>query len=91
MTDTQGQENVTLGITISPEVAAKLRVLVGNDTGIPDLAGLVLRILDHVQQAVYRPGAWERQWLIQALGESWLERVESDPAFPMLDRPKEAQ
>ena len=45
-------------------------------------------ILDHVQQGVYRPGAWERHWLVQAIGDDWLVQVERDPDAPYFDRPR---
>jgi hypothetical protein len=67
-------------------MAARLNVLIDAGQGRPDLAAVVDEILDHVQQGVYRPGAWERLWLCQALGEDWLERVEPDPGTPF-DRP----
>jgi len=38
------------------------------------------RLADHAQQGVYRPGAWERDWLRQAFGDNWTEYLEpGDP------------
>jgi hypothetical protein len=32
---------------------------------------IIERICDHVQQGVYRPGAWERPWLVQCVGDDF--------------------
>ena len=41
---------------------------------------VVSELIDHAQQGVYRPGAWERQWLIQVFGEDFLVNLEpGDP------------
>lgn len=40
----------------------------------------VLAILaDHAEQGVRRPGAWEREWVIQCFGEDFLDRIEPIP------------
>jgi len=52
----------------------------------PDLIETITEVLDHVQQAVYRPGSWERGWLQQAIGDGWLANVETDPGSPAFDR-----
>lgn len=37
-------------------------------------------LIDHAQQGIYRPGSWERSWLIQAVGERFTEFLEpGDP------------
>jgi len=42
--------------------------------------GVIDELIDHAQQGVYRPGAWERMWLEQAFGNDWIEGLESgDP------------
>jgi hypothetical protein len=42
--------------------------------------GVVRELIDHAQQGVYRPGAWERQWLMQAFGDDWTAHLEpGDP------------
>jgi predicted DNA-binding transcriptional regulator AlpA len=39
-----------------------------------------MRLIDQAQQGVYRPGAWERDWLRQAFGSDWVEYLEpGDP------------
>ena len=79
-----------LTVTIPGWMAARLAVLIDVEQGRPDLGAVVGEILDHVQQGIYRPGAWERPWLCQALGDDWLDRVERDPDRPVFDRPRPA-
>lgn len=80
------QQPVTVTVQLHQRVADLLGVLIGPDTGITDLQGVLLEIIDHVQQGVYRPGSWERGWLEQALGSGWQERLEPDPGTPF-ERP----
>jgi hypothetical protein len=43
-------------------------------------ARVLLQLADHAQQGVYQNGGWERQWIVQAFGDGWLERTEpGDP------------
>lgn len=49
---------------------------------------VLLQLLDHAQQGVYRPGAWERGWLEQAFGSDFQDGLEPDPAAPMFQRPR---
>ena len=80
-------------IIVSDEVAARLAVL---HAPSPNLVGIVAELVDHAQQGVYRPGAWEREWVCQAFGYDWLRRLEPDARPEMLsgdgrvifDRPK---
>lgn len=67
---------VTLNITVSIEVAQLLSVL--DDEG--NCENVIDKLIDHAQQGVYRPGAWEREWLCQAFSDDWTSRLESgDP------------
>ena len=60
-------------VKVSREVAGLLSVL-------GDPKAVVGRLIDHAQQGVYRPGAWERQWLCQAFGDDWQAKlVGGDP------------
>ena len=72
-------ENVTVTLLFTPEVAARLLAIA--DPGWPErtIEGVLYELADHAQQAVYRPGAWERPWMCQAFGEGWLENLEPDP------------
>jgi len=82
MTDRGPDDRITIPLAIPAWEAERLSALIDPDQGLPDLAAVIAEILDHVQQGVYRPGAWEREWLCQALGYDWLARVEPD------DRPE---
>ena len=43
-------------------------------------ARVLLQLADHAQQGVYQNGGWERQWVVQAFGDGFLERTEpGDP------------
>lgn len=80
-------------IRISDETAARLAAL----GGIATVEEVVAVLVDHAQQGVYRPGAWERGWICQAFGEAWLGRLEPDTRPEMLsgdgrvifDRPRD--
>ena len=42
--------------------------------------GIIETLIDHAQQGVYRPGAWERQWLEQVFPRGWQGHLEpGDP------------
>lgn len=75
-------------IEVSDEVAALLATLGPEDQPIDQVVrDVVERLVDHAQQGVYRPGAWERGWLTQAFGDEFTMRLErSDP--PYFQRPK---
>jgi len=63
-------------IEIRDEQAALLATL--DETG--DVKNVLLQLIDHAQQGVYRPGAWEREWLCQAFGYDWFVKLEpGDP------------
>ncbi len=53
-----------------------------------DPAEVLARLADHAQQGVYRPGAWERGWIVQAFGDEFLDLLEQDPDAPHFQRPK---
>lgn len=90
MTD-QPKENqppdITVTLSIPAWLAERLAVLIEPQDGTSDLEAVILNLLDHVQQGVYRPGAWERSWLLRVTGNYWLDRVEPDPETPVFDRP----
>jgi hypothetical protein len=48
--------------------------------GCGPVKDVVIQLIDHAQQGVYRPGAWERDWLCQAFGRGWISCLEpGDP------------
>ncbi len=82
---------VSLTVRLPEEWVRNLRALVDPASGLADVPAVLVELADHVQQGVYRPGAWEREWLCQALGYGWLERLEPDPEHPdVFERPKES-
>ena len=81
---------VSLTVQLPDEWVRNLEALVDPDRGLDDVAAVLVELADHAQQAVYRPGAWEREWLCQAFGNEWLDRLEPDPEHPdIFERPKE--
>ena len=68
-------------IWVSDEVARRLAVL---HAPSPNLVGIVAELVDHAQQGVYRPGAWQREWVCQAFGCDWLARLVPDTRPEML-------
>lgn len=46
---------------------------------------VLARLADHASQGVYRPGAWEREWLHQAFGDSWEKHLEPGDPFGRAD------
>ena len=70
-----------VAVTLSPEQLKWLLVL-------GDPAEVLEELVDHVCQGVYRPGAWEREWLCKALGYEWIGRLEPDPRCDWRERPK---
>lgn len=75
----RGKIKVT--IELSDEAARMLSAL-----GEP--AQVLAQLADHAQQGIYRPGAWERDWLCQAFGEEWMDRLEPMPDSPGWQQPK---
>jgi hypothetical protein len=68
-------------VEVSDVVCNLLEVLTkGEYAAAADVEGVVRQLIDHAQQGVYRPGAWERQWLVQTFGDGWIEHLEpGDP------------
>lgn len=51
-------------------------------------ARVLLQLADHAQQGVHHNGGWERQWIVQAFGDGWLQRTEpGDPYERAKDEP----
>lgn len=69
-----------ISIDIDETVYALLEVLTTGEFVPGSVEDVVVKLIDHAQQGVYRPGAWERDWLIQAFGDDWTEYLEpGDP------------
>jgi len=68
----------TVTVELPEEWARNLEALTGGTYGPADLAGVLIELADHAQQGVYRPGSWERPWLIQAFGYDFEDRLEPD-------------
>jgi hypothetical protein len=68
-------------IELSETVYSLLEVLTkGEWAPAKTVHGIIETLIDHAQQGVYRPGAWERQWLEQVFPEGWQEHLEpGDP------------
>jgi len=82
---------MTVTIKVDEKTAERLRVLLQPDVSAitaADVVSVIVQLIDHAQQGVYRPGAWERGWICQAFGDAWIDYVESDTAAPMFDVPK---
>jgi hypothetical protein len=81
---------VSITVQLPEEWARNLEALVDPASGLDDVAAVLVELADHAQQGVYRPGAWEREWLCRAFGYGWLERLEPDPEHPdIFERPRE--
>jgi hypothetical protein len=77
-------------VTVTDEVAGLLAaltdpsMLTSTATVADSARDAVAVLIDHAQQGVYRPGAWEREWLCQAFGYDWTQRLEPDTRPEML-------
>ena len=71
----------TVTVEIDETAYALLQVLTRGESGPDSVEGVLLELADHAQQGVYRPGAWERGWLMQAFGDGWTAYLEpGDPS-----------
>lgn len=80
-------------IEVSDTVYKLLEVLTHSDTGGNTVEDVVSTIIDHVQQGIYRPGAWERAWLEQIFPVDWQRHLEAGDPYgradsPMFNRPR---
>jgi hypothetical protein len=70
----------TITVEVNDVVYGLLEALAQGPYGQNTVEGVVSKLIDHAQQGVYRPGAWERAWLEQAFGDDWIENLEpGDP------------
>ena len=83
-------------VEVSDTVFDLLEVLAGERAGASReirVRVVVETLIDHAQQGVYRPGAWERHWIEQAFGDEFVKLLEPGdpygrPNSPMFQRPK---
>ena len=75
---THPEPTVSLTLELSQRTADLLTVLTTGEYAPEDLPGVLMKLIDHAQQGVYRPGAWERSWLQQAFGDEWEAGLEPD-------------
>ena len=69
-----------IAIELEDTVVALLEVLTCGPYAPQLVEDVVSKLIDHAQQGVYRPGAWERDWLRQAFGDDWTAYLEpGDP------------
>ena len=84
----------TVTLELDDTVYTLLEVLTRGESAPQDtVEGVIYELIDHAQQGVYRPGAWERDWLCQAFGDDWIEHMEAGdpygrPNSPMFQSPK---
>lgn len=50
--------------------------------------GVLAHLVHSAVDGVRRPGSWERGWLMQAFGDSWVENLVRDPSCEFYDQPK---
>jgi len=74
-----------LTIEVDDTVYALLEVLTNGEYAPESVEDVVLKLIDHAQQGVYRPGAWERDWLIQAFGDDWTAFLEAGDPYGRRD------
>jgi hypothetical protein len=74
-----------------------LQVLTCGSYAPQSVEEVIGRLVDHAQQGVYRPGAWERGWLYQAFGDEWTAYLEPGDPYgrpnceSIFQRPKKPQ
>jgi hypothetical protein len=67
-------------IAVKEEVYELLQVLTRGEYGLASVKAVIEELIDHAQQGIYRPGAWERDWLIHAFGDDFIDHLEpGDP------------
>jgi hypothetical protein len=69
-------------VEMNDTVYALLRTLSEAPAGVDDV---ILKLIDHAQQGVYRPGSWERGWLSQAFGLDWEQKLEPGDPYGRTD------
>lgn len=87
MTD---RTTVTIRVELEPEVVAYLEVLAKSfPLGEPTtVAGVLQHLAWSAADGCRRPGAWERQWVLQAFGDRFRELLKPDDSCAFFEVPK---
>lgn len=72
-------------IDIDDTVYELLEVLTHGEYAPESVEAVIGQLIDHAQQGVYRPGAWERDWLRQAFGDDWTAYLEPGDPYGRAD------
>src|SRR5437773_2526922 len=70
--------SMRISLNVDQDVVKLLKVL--SPTG--NVKEVLEELIDHAQEGVYRPGSWERRWIIQAFGDDFQKRLETWPDMP---------
>jgi hypothetical protein len=85
----------TITVEVNDVVYGLLEALAHGTDSQHTVEDVVSKLIDHAQQGVYRPGAWERAWLEQAFGDDWIDGLEVGDPYErsgngsMFNRPKQ--
>jgi hypothetical protein len=82
-TSANTQPNLTspLHMQITLEIddtTASLLATLSENGSVPEV---LETLIDHAAQGVYRPGAWEREWLCQVFGDDFVDKLERGDPF----------
>jgi hypothetical protein len=78
-------------LAIDEKTYELLEVLTGEFN--PTVESVIQNLIEHARQGIYRPGAWEREWLCQAFADDWIDNLEPGDPYgrspdSMFQRPK---
>jgi hypothetical protein len=60
------------------DTTASLLATLSENGSVPEI---LETLIDHAAQGVYRPGAWEREWLCQVFGDDFVDKLEPGDPF----------
>lgn len=83
-------KTVSVRVDLTEDAARYLEALAKNNGfGMSSIAEVLAYLGSSAADGMRRPGAWERGWLEQAVGDSWLDAMEQIPDVPYAQlRPK---
>jgi hypothetical protein len=74
------RHKVQVTIELSVESVEMLALVGAGATELDRAESALAQLADHATQGIYRPGAWERQWLVQVFGDDFVAKLEwGDP------------